>query len=1478
MPRDSRIKVAGSIGQPAQTLWRSHSPSPNAEMPKLPRMSIIGQIEIDGQDYEIWEPDDDAHDREGRRCFDALFDHTPIGAVITSQDGNMLVVNRSFCNMLGYAQHELVGKTFMEITHADDRLLAFPYRDKLLNGDIESYQLEKRYIAKNGTIVWARLTSSSVQGEASSPSYFIAQIEDITPFKQHLSKLTESEAEHRHLIENLPYGVIIHREGNILMANAEAAKLFRARSAADLLGINPLTLIHPDYRKIVIDRLEDVIDKGIDSPAIEEKLLKLDGTVFHAQVSAISVLFENRKASCAVFVDITPRKMVEETLHFLSKSRWDSSHEAFLPELCRFFSAILGVDYVYVGRLLDDQKFVQTTAFLAQGELLDNFCYSLQGTPCANVVGKELCVYPEAVKMHFPDDHFLADKGIEGYAGIPLWDSRGKPLGLFAVMHRHKLDDINLIGSHLHLVSMRVASEIERQDSERNEQRLLRTNTLLSRSDALLIRASDEPNLLADTCRLAVDVGGYLMSWVGYAEHDEVCTVTPVAQAGYVEHYLEKANIRWSDTPAGQGPVGRAIRTGATAVIRHFQDDPATILWRDDGSTMSYRSCCALPLILQNEVIGAFSVYSQEDEAFHSSEVTLLESLANDLAFGILALRTRKEKDRAIQSLQHESQKNLALLRNASDGIHIVDQDGHIVEASDSFCMLLGYPREEVIGMNVVQWDAHFTGPDEAMTLVRDQFQKPGRSQFETKHRRKDGTLFDVEVSGIRIDLEGKTVLFNSSRDITQRKKIERDLMEEKERFQAQQEFLNTILENEPECVKVLSHHGYLIQMNRAGLDMLEVASEDEVRNIGLINFVLPEYRQAFNDLTARIFRGETGRFEFQIVGKQGTLRWVATHAVPIRNASGNITAMLGVTRDVTKQKQSELALLQHIEFTEGVMDAIPDLMCELDSEGKYINLWTHDPALLSNQKEFLLGKSVADVLSEDAAKTVMSALKEASLLGRSKGQIISLDLPQGKAWFELSTAMISINRLHEQHFLMLSRDVTDRKLSEEKIQQLAYYDQLTALPNRQLFRDRLEKNMQRAKRNLSSLALLFIDLDRFKEVNDTLGHDKGDELLIAAANRIGEYIKRSDTFARLGGDEFAIILPDCDEPSTIDRLVQNILHALEQPFDLGHGTCHISGSIGITLYPREAENIDDLLKQADQAMYAAKLGGRNRFSYFTRSMQAAAQEKVYLTNELRHALEHRELQVHFQPIVELATGKIEKAEALLRWHHPTRGPIGPATFIPLAEESGLILEIGEWVFLEAIRNILAWREHTGQLIQVSVNKSPLQFNRTEKHPWLEHHQRSGLPEKCITVEITEGLLLSESEKVHDELKYFQQNGIEVSIDDFGTGFSSLSYLKKFDIDYLKIDQSFVRNLTTDESDKALVEAIIVMAHKLKIKTIAEGVETEAQRDLLIAFNCDYVQGYFFSRPIPADAFEALIKVHHGKNLSPDAPPETNFA
>ena len=431
--------------------------------------------------------------------------------------------------------------------------------------------------------------------------------------------------------------------------------------------------------------------------------------------------------------------------------------------------------------------------------------------------------------------------------------------------------------------------------------------------------------------------------------------------------------------------------------------------------------------------------------------------------------------------------------------------------------------------------------------------------------------------------------------------------------------------------------------------------------------------------------------------------------------------------------------------------------------------------------------------------------------------------------------------------------DINDKKLNEAEVLRLAHFDGITSLPNRSLFTDRINQEIKKAKRNGMLLALIMLDLDRFKEVNDTLGHQQGDLLLKLVSERLLECVRATDTVGRLGGDEFTIILTDLNDPLDIEITALKILARLAEPYQMNEQLVYATASLGITVFPYDGNEINELFKHADQAMYTAKSSGRNQHAYFTPSMQKIASDKAHLASELRNAVANNEFTVMYQPILNLTTNQMDKAEALLRWKHPKLGDISPSVFIPIAEDSGQISEIGYWVFKQAAPAVKLCRDEINSQFQISVNKSLVQFKPSSQNPfgWIDYLNGKDIPGEGIVIEITEGLLLEDAEILKTQFRAFKNVGIQFALDDFGTGYSTLSYLQQFDIDYLKIDRAFVKNLGASSADLALCEAIIVMAHKLGIKVIAKGVETLQQMELLKIAGCDYAQGFLFSKAIP---------------------------
>lgn len=668
-------------------------------------------------------------------------------------------------------------------------------------------------------------------------------------------------------------------------------------------------------------------------------------------------------------------------------------------------------------------------------------------------------------------------------------------------------------------------------------------------------------------------------------------------------------------------------------------------------------------------------------------------------------------------------------------------------------------------------------------------------------------------------------------------------------------EELDTYFHNALDLFCIADMKGYFLKMNQQwqnflGYDLAELESKP------FLEFVHPDdiaaTKQAMTDLMSHLpVKNFVNRYQHQ----DGSWHWIQWNSC----AKGEL--IYAAARDISEQKKSE----DELRLAALVYQNSSEAMIITDADNCIISVnpaFTHCTGYTPND---VLGKNPKILSSGRQSPEFYQAMWHAlNTTGRWQGEVYNR-----RKNSDIFVERVIINTVFNQdgsvqRRVALFSDISEKKKSDELIWFQANYDPLTKLPNRRLFVDRLQQELIKAQRDQLSIGLLFIDLDRFKEVNDGLGHSMGDELLTKVANRISMCVRKSDTVARLGGDEFTVIVTELKDNTDIDKIAKNILTALGQPFTLGANQTYVTGSIGIALSPTDADNFEDLIRYADQAMYAAKNKGRNTYCYFTPSMQVIMEKHLHLTQDLHIAVTENQFIVHYQPIVDLNKNQIVKAEALIRWAHPIHGLVMPNEFISVAEETGLINDMGDWVFKQSAIQAKHWRQQYYPDFQISVNKSPVQFHTHDNvhNHWTDYLKNMQLPGDCVVIEITEGLLLETATQVAEKLLHYRDCGIQVAIDDFGTGYSSLAYLKKLDIDYLKIDQSFTRNITTHTSDLVLCEAIIVMAHKLGIKVIAEGIETPAQCELLKQVGCDYGQGYLFSKPVAAAEFETLLNPH----------------
>jgi diguanylate cyclase (GGDEF)-like protein/PAS domain S-box-containing protein len=555
---------------------------------------------------------------------------------------------------------------------------------------------------------------------------------------------------------------------------------------------------------------------------------------------------------------------------------------------------------------------------------------------------------------------------------------------------------------------------------------------------------------------------------------------------------------------------------------------------------------------------------------------------------------------------------------------------------------------------------------------------------------------------------------------------------------------------------------------------------------------------------------------------------------------------------------------------SEAILRAIPDLLFEMTLDGCYLDCHTHRSELLGTSRERLIGKNVRDILPPDAARIWIEALGAADREGFSSGQQFEMVLPCGLLWFELSISRRAGGDGMAARFIVLLRDITERKDAERRIARLAYFDALTGLANRQSFLERVDLEIAGCSGGARRLGVLFMDLDGFKAINDTMGHGAGDQVLRWAADRLRQALRPGDIvssvspksdveLARLGGDEFTALIVDIVWPEDALAVANRVLQMMRQPFNLNGRSVLLTASIGIAVFPEDGVDGVTLLKHADTAMYHAKEVGRDNCQYYSAVLTEKAVKRLELEGSLRQALQRGEFHLMFQPQLDVSTGRIVAAEALIRWDHPTRGTISPLEFIPVAEANGLIVPIGQWVLRTACVEAARWQRQALDL-RVAVNLSPLQFKDPELLASVRRAlEQTGLPPQRLELEITEGALMTESSQTLATLNALRDLGVSVSLDDFGTGYSSMSYLKRLPLSTLKIDRSFVEGLPHQEESMAIVRAILSLAKSLGFSVTAEGVETPEQARSLKHMSCDMVQGYLFSKPVTADDIVELM-------------------
>jgi diguanylate cyclase (GGDEF)-like protein/PAS domain S-box-containing protein len=805
-----------------------------------------------------------------------------------------------------------------------------------------------------------------------------------------------------------------------------------------------------------------------------------------------------------------------------------------------------------------------------------------------------------------------------------------------------------------------------------------------------------------------------------------------------------------------------------------------------------------------------------------------------------------------------DSDVELRLLREAfelaSVGLVAVSPDGTFRAVNDAFCRMCGYTRQELEGRSyagmvraddLVEDEAH-------LARVRAGAEPPPR--LDTRFVHKTGAEIWVRVlSNLVRDADGSPrFIVAAVIDLSDSKQAEEELHKHLH-------FSRALLDAIPSPVYFKDRGGNYPVYNRAWEElvgpeaMTGSMTVHKERDRGLLE------------------RPSSTTYEAAVQTNAGDARQMLFNKVSFVDQEGAIAGLIGVITDVTRYKETERALETSEARFRVLTESSMDLISVVDEEGYIVYQSPALRHLIGYEPGETIGKNVFDMIHRDDLDEARSAFRRVIEKRRSSRAVEFRIRHRDGMWrtFE-SLGTNCLGNPHIRGVVFNSREITDRKMIEQRIQHLAYHDNLTGLPNRSLLQDRLAHSVQRAERAGKKVAVLFIDLDNFKNINDTLGHDVGDELLRQVSRRLAECIRLEDTIARQGGDEFIILLDNIEEGHGASLVAQKVLNTLRQPFPIGGNEQHVSGSLGIALYPEDGADAQTLLKSADTAMFHGKSLGKNTYQFFTPQMNVAVKRRLLLETALRRAVIAKSFVLHYQPQINLETGEIVAVEALVRWRSEDGGTVLPGEFIAVAEETGLINEVGEWVLREGCRQAKAWQTQGHAPRRMAINLSARQFG---DKGFLEMVTRvleeTGLEPRWLELELTESQVMRQTEGVIDILNRLSAMGIHLAIDDFGTGYSSLSYLKRLPIQTLKIDQSFVRDITVDPNDTAIVVAIINMARSLELDTIAEGVETAGQLALLRSKGCRVGQGFYFSRAVDADTISEMMRVNNAYARAP---------
>ena len=1402
---------------------------------------------------------------EVEQRFRATFDQAAVGIAHLDMSDHFLLVNDRLCEILGYERSALLGKSISDFSHPEDAQSTREQRRRMAQGEIAHATVEKRYLRRDGAPIWVRLTVSLVRDAQETPAYYIVVLEDISQRRAAQAALEHSERRFRSLTE---MSSDFYWETDNRHCLRELVYGPQHRSAIDLSRHRGLPRWEIPYESPDAEGWSwhrATLDARLPVRDFEFSRRVASGEVVHYSISGDPVYGEDGAflGYRGIGKDISDRKRGELSVKRLAGlyAAISAANEAILRADSReeMFRAACQI-------ALQSGGFSVGTVLLLDAQARELKCAAASGLAAARIetlgltadaaqpggrgmVGHAVRTGEAQISNDFRVEVASA-AWVEEQLGMRVGSGCAFPLrcdervvGVFALLHADKgafdeetaalmwrlADNISFALESFHRDARRRQAEESLRESE-------------ERFRGLAALSSD---------------------W--YWELDENLRVS------YVSLGFEKlagttadqvlGRLRW-ETP-GLAPLGAGWDEHRTTLERHLPFREFEYLRTTATGERLVLSISGEPVF---DAAGRFRGYRGTGR--------------NDT-------RRRHEAE--------QLRRFRAALDVSPDMIFLVDCASlRLIDVNDSACGALGWPRTELLGRSptVVLADRseeELRAAYEAL-LAGDAHTEPYRASY----RRSDGSLMPVEITRRALRTADGAYVVAVARDLTERLKSEERLRHSIERFESVSRATNDVIRDWDLRTDAIWWNENFQRV--FGWLPREVGAYVE----SWTGRIHPEDREAVErGVSTAVAAGEKSWFaRYRFERRDGSYAVVEDHGLLIYDELGAPARMIGSMNDVTERVQAEQRLATHARRQEAVAHlgqlaleraALETLFAEAV---RLLKASAADAAVLAElgpaEGEFLVraasGTGAEDTVGHVANVTTGSRWR-AVLDGSS--QVVSdrayfLERAPGHPWSHWLQSMGSAvytplrgdaaplgvlamyslrdNAFREEdvRFLEAVANVIStaiqRREAQSRLAYLAQFDTLTGLPNRNLLQDRLQQTVAQARGRRHAGAVLFIDLDRFKLVNDTLGHQLGDALIVQAGQRLQDCVRPGDTVGRVAGDEYVVVLGELVQAADASLIAQKMLDALALPFALGETEAYVTASIGIAVFPADGEDAETLLRNADLAMYRAKESTRNAFCFFDAEMNERSAARLQLNTDLRRAIERREFLLHYQPKVELASGALVGAEALLRWNHPQRGMVSPAEFIPALEESGQILVVGEWVLQEACAQLHRWLDAGLVPLPVAVNLSAKQFQRSDLDAIVRRTlQASDTPAELIELEITESSLVEKPAEAVRMLRSLRAMGVKISVDDFGTGYSSLSYLTRLPLSALKIDRSFVRDAQTSGEAASIVRAVIDMAHNLGFTVVAEGVETEEQVAFLRRHGCDLGQGFLFARPMPAD-------------------------